>query len=201
MELILLRIINKIIRISRKVLVENPVSKKIRMLDYEKHFSKATGANLFRGVFSNFPDAVASAPSTKPIGYDHPEPAGMYIDRTKQVYSSDYPVLFWLGSILKPGLKVFDLGGHIGVGYYAYQQYLNYPEGLRWLVCDVPEVTLAGKTLAEKRQEVRLTFTSDYSAVDGYDLMLASGSLQYIEESLAELLKPINHKPCILLLI
>lgn len=192
---ILLRIINKLLRISRSILIENPLSISIRKLGYEQLFSKATGANLFRGVFSSFSEAVASAPSTKPIGYDHPEPAGMYVDRTHRVYSSDYPVLFWIRSILKPGLKIFDLGGHIGVSYYAYQKYLEYPDGLQWLVCDVPEVTQAGEKFAKNRQESRLKFTNDYAAVDSHELLLASGSLQYIEESLAELLEPITNKP------
>jgi putative methyltransferase (TIGR04325 family) len=195
MELIILRIINKIIRISKKILIDNPLSTKVRMLDYEMHFSKAVGVNLFRGVYKNFQEATDSAPSTKPIGYDHPEPANMYIDRTEQVYSSDYPALFWLSSILKTNCKVFDLGGHVGVSYYAYQQYLNYPAGLQWLICDVPEVTRSGKNLAEKKKDSRLTFTNDYDAVDGYDVLLASGSLQYIEASLADLLNPIQNKP------
>lgn len=195
MELLLLRIFNKIARISKKIFVDNPLSVKLRKRDYDIHFSKASWANLFRGVYNNFQQAADSAPATKPMGYDHPEPANMYIQRTRQVYSSDYPVLFWLSSILKTNCKVFDLGGHIGVSYYAYQQYLDYPEDMQWLVCDVPEVTRAGKIHAEKKHDTRLTFTNDYEAADGYDVLLASGSLQYIETPLTDLLQPLQKKP------
>ena len=195
MEILLLRIINKISRISKKIVVENPLSRKLLMRDYDIHFSKASWANLFRGVYNSFQEAADSAPATKPIGYDHPEPANMYTERTRQVYSSDYPVLFWLSSILKTSNKVFDLGGHIGVSYYAYQRYLDYPEDLQWLVCDVPEVTRSGEDFAKNKNDSRLTFTNDYNAVDGYEVLLASGSLQYIETPLAELLSTVSKKP------
>ena len=40
-----------------------------------------------------------------------------------------------------------------------------------------------------------MIFTNDYNAVEGYDVLLASGSLQYIEAPLAEILNAVQNKP------
>lgn len=197
---LILKIIRKLIRLTKTAVIDNPLSVKVRVADYEKTFETATDCHLFRGVYNNFQEAIDSAPSTKGIGYDHPEPASFYLDRIEQIFASDYPVLFWLGSLLKPGCKVFDLGGHIGVGFYAYQKYLDYPEGLRWLVCDVEEVIITGKMLAERKRDPRIAFTTNYAEADGHDVLFASGSLQYIEKSLAALLEPLSMKPAHLII-
>lgn len=165
-------------------------------MEYEKTFSTSTDKNLFRGVYKNYASALASAPDTKDTGYDHSEPARMYKDRLDRIYPSDYPVIFWLEKAFTEGAaSVIDFGGHIGVGYYAYQNYIRFPETLRWLVCDVEEVTLEGKRLAERKQIENLTFTTDLNHGDGRDILFASGSLQYMEKSLAEMLDGFEQIP------
>ncbi|MGA9829291.1 MAG: TIGR04325 family methyltransferase [Rhodanobacteraceae bacterium] len=165
---------------------------------YERRFARETPrGNLYRGVFDNFAQAQASAPSSRPLGYDHAAAAAMYRERTRQVFISDYPLLFWLRELIGTGCRsIYDLGGHIGIGYYAYQRYLNYPADLRWLVHDVPAVMEAGRLWASEHDTARrLGFSAQRDAGGDMDILLASGSLQYLDYTLAELLDALAHPP------
>jgi len=167
----------------------------LRRLRYRREFHYARWANLFDGVYPDFATAINHVPNTKPLGYDHEEPAKMYQERASQVYPTDYPVLFWLNKILIPAMKVFDLGGHIGVSCYAYGKYLSVIQNVRWQVCDVPAVVEAGKQLADKKNATSLTFTTETEEMEGTDILLASGSLQYLEYNISDLLKNLKLKP------
>ena len=164
---------------------------------YERAFAANRDANLFRGVFNTFEDAQQSAPQNRPIGYDNPDSAAMYMDRTRKIYPTDYPVLFWLNRLLEEGnTRIFDIGGHIGVSYYAYRRYIDYPEGLRWCVHDVPAVMDHGRKLAaEKDRDGYLSFCDRFEDGDGMDILVAQGSLQYLPETLAERLAKFKTPP------
>ena len=165
---------------------------------YERRFARVTpSGNLYRGVFADFAQAGASAPSTRPLGYDNQASAGLYRDRTRRVYISDYPVMLWLGKLFDAGnASVFDLGGHIGIAYYAYQRYLRYPDALRWRVFDVASVTAAGAAWAREHDaQQRLTFTEQRADANGCDILLASGSLQYLDYTLCDLLDTLPQPP------
>src|SRR5204863_5236974 len=73
--------------------------------------------------------------------------------------------------------------------------YLAFPADFQWTVCDVPAVALAGTALAAHRNAANLRFVSDAAAADGQDLLLCSGSLQYIEPALAAQLAPLRQRP------
>ena len=155
---------------------------------YDRVFAENRDDNLFRGVFASFEEAERSAPRTLPLGYDHPGPAGMYVERTRKTYPTDYPVLFWLQKLLREGCtRVFDLGGHTGVSYYAYRSYLDYPATLRWQVQDVPAVVQQGRALAaEQDRDGYLSFSARFEDAEGFDILTAQGSLQYLPETLAD---------------
>jgi putative methyltransferase (TIGR04325 family) len=119
----------------------------------------------------------------------------MYRERLSRVYPSDYPVLFWMHSIWSDVRRVFDLGGHVGIAFYAYQRYLRYPEDLRWTVLDVPSVLEQGRRLAAERRESRVFFTGDLESADGADILLAAGSLQFIEEPLHSMISRVRRRP------
>jgi putative methyltransferase (TIGR04325 family) len=167
-------------------------------LDYQ--FSR-DGYSYFKGVFSTFDQAIQSAPKSKCIGYDNAELANEYrkqVEASNTVYSFDYPVLFWLKSILdvtpeKP-LSIFDFGGNVGTHFYAYQKYINYPKNMEWTVCDLPEIIKAGKDLCDTKEALLLSFTSDIQQLNKKDIFMASGSIQYIKD-LSELLKSVTTKP------
>jgi putative methyltransferase (TIGR04325 family) len=159
---------------------------------YERQFKRWPGA--FRGVYRSFDEALHSAPRGAKVGYDN-EPASLYEDRHSRLFPSDYPVLFWLDRILKEARSVFDFGGHVGIAFYAFEKYLQYPEGLKWLVCDVPRVIEAGRELATKRGKSALGFTTEFAEASGFDVLLASGSLQYLDETLADKLRGLTALP------
>jgi putative methyltransferase (TIGR04325 family) len=83
----------------------------------------------------------------------------------------------------------------VGIAFYAFEKYLDYPEGLKWVVCDVPRVIEAGREIAAKREKGALGFTTDFAEASGSDVLLASGSLQYLDETLADKLRGIETLP------
>jgi putative methyltransferase (TIGR04325 family) len=167
---------------------------------YERQFATADKAHLFRGVYDSFEAAMRAAPGSKPLGYDHPGPAAMYRNNLETVFLSDYPVLFWLARILGAGLgvgtrRLFDLGGHVGMRFYGFRTRLALPDALVWQVMDVPAVVRAGRELAIERGAGNLAFTDRRDELAGADVLLAAGSLQYLEKPLHEILAPIAGRP------
>lgn len=163
---------------------------------YEKRFARAENANLFRGVYRDYASALASAPATKPQGYDHEEPAAMYDWRRKMLSPSDYPALFWISRLLARGERhVFDFGGHVGLLYYAFSRHLPMPPDLRWTVCDVPAVCRRGEALAAQSGAEALRFTDRFDGCRGHGVLFASGSLQYLQPSLADMLVGADVRP------
>jgi putative methyltransferase (TIGR04325 family) len=179
-----------------------PVVEGLLCARYEKHFVNNRSANLFRGVYASFDAAQASAPSNRPIGYDNPASANLYMERTRKVYATDYPVLFWLQKLIASGhTKFFDLGGHVGVSYYAYRRLLAYPNTLQWVVHDVPAVMARGRELATSKDlEGHLLFADDFAAANNMQVLMAQGSLQYLPDTLAERLAQLKTPPPHLLL-
>lgn len=167
---------------------------------YDRRFASATRSNLFRGVFPDFASAAASMPGTKPLGYDNPVSAKLYEERRRRVYPADYPLLFWLARLLNPGCTLYEIGGHLGVAYFGYQQYLQYPQDLRWHIFEVPAVVAAGDELVRESGNSHLAFTTKMPSQQPVQILLAAGSLQYFEEDLAEMLTRFSPKPASLLL-
>ncbi|MDM0107465.1 TIGR04325 family methyltransferase [Variovorax sp. J22R24] len=167
----------------------------VREAAYRRKFLENREENLFMGSFESFADAEAHAPPTKAVGYDNAEAAKTLYSH--QVYFYDYPGLFWLGRALEEGMRsVFDLGGHVGIKYYAFRRMLPYPNDLRWTVCDVPGVVRTGQDLAVQREVTQqLDFTTDFNDATGYDVLYASGSLQYLPLRISEIIAALPAKP------
>ncbi|MFT3800839.1 MAG: methyltransferase, TIGR04325 family [Burkholderiaceae bacterium] len=164
--------------------------------DYDRRFAENTSENLFRGVFDSAEAALRSAPATRPIGYDNPASAALYFGRMRHE-QYDYPAMFWMQQALQAGMRsIFDVGGHIGIKFYAFAEPLALPDDARWLVCDVPAVVERGAIVAARRGvDARLSFTSCYEALDGRDLLFASGALQYLPMTLPQWLDTIARPP------
>lgn len=172
----------------------------LRMLLGQRHemaFRRNLRRNLFRGVYQSFDAALASAPSTRPVGYDHEAAAAMYLDRTRRVYPSDYPVLFWLERLIGAGVRrIVDFGGHVGVSYYAYRKYIRYPIDLSWRVFDLPAVTTRGRELAKTMDHTgQIAFCDQLADCADMELIIAQGSLQYLIDTLPERLRAIDARP------
>ena len=90
-------------------------------------------------------------------------------------------MLFWLARILKPHAVIFDWGGNIGISYYAFSHHLSYPNGLKWVINDVPAVLDAGRRIADQERASGLSFTTSFDQLAGADILLSAGALQFIE--------------------
>jgi putative methyltransferase (TIGR04325 family) len=154
----------------------------------------------FYGVYPDFAAAARAVPVSRPVGYDSEPMAGLYREELDRIYLCDYPVMFWLRPMVQPGLSVFDVGGHVGLAFYAYRDRLLLPEDFAWTVQDVAAVVRAGTALAAERGEKRLQFSERLADADGSDVLIAAGSLQYIEAPLAHTLSALERPPRFLLL-
>ncbi|SEV94194.1 TIGR04325 family methyltransferase [Luteibacter sp. 329MFSha] len=181
-----------------------PLIRGILEARYKRRFfaHRELAYHLYRGVYDSFDDAQASIPPGNASGYDNNESADLYRERTRRVFINDYPMIHWLGRFFAEGARdVFDVGGHIGIAYYAYQKYLSYPASLRWTVMDVPAVNAAGAAWAKEHDAPgRLGFADDIASASGADVLFAAGSLQYLSYSLADALSPMPRRPRFLLL-
>lgn len=163
-----------------------PVLSPLRRAWYESRFTSATEpVRLFRGVFPTFKEAVASTPAGRLIGFDNDPAANRLADDRHRLFPSDYPVLFWLTRLLPQVRLVFDLGGNVGISYYAYSRYLSYPDTLTWLVHDVPAVVSLGRDVAQAELPSghrQLRFTSGWDELRSADLVIAAASLQFLDD-------------------
>lgn len=174
-----------------------PAIRELRARRFDRVFRAGRAPGLCRGVVDTYPQAAAAAPTTLPLGYDH-EPSGhLYSERLERVYPGDYPMMLWLTKAFASGVtRVFDLGGHVGVGYYAYQPYVQYPEALRWELHDVPAVAARGREIAATRdQRKALSFVDDFDRAAEAQLLFTSGCLQYLEEPLPAKLAKLPTRP------
>lgn len=149
-----------------------------------------------RGRYASEADALAAAAARgRRIGYDNPEAADIYLHEVRLIRTSDYPVVYWLQKMLRPGLRIFDWGGNVGHSFYAFGNYLEFPPGVTWTICDVPEVTRVGEAVAREWGASGLQFTNDPTECDGADVLLISGALQYIPLAIGPFLRSLHAKP------
>jgi putative methyltransferase (TIGR04325 family) len=184
--------------IIRKIVTKLPI-----VSDYYRYYwSFPRTITACRGVYRTFAEAARDIPSGAKAGYNQPEiqTAASVAKLTAAVEAdefnpTDYPVMVWLASAFTNSSRLFDLGGNVGHAYYTYKKFLRYPDALRWVVCEIPEVVKAGTQLASKGDNPGLAFTEHFSDVEGSEILLTCGALQYIEPSLAEMLGQLKIKP------
>jgi putative methyltransferase (TIGR04325 family) len=179
-----------------KVAESLPGLRALRRFEYERRFSRETKkARFFSGVYDSFQAALEAMPKGARVGYDHPELADRHVSEIGQIWTSDYPVLFWLKSLLAENSSLFDLGGNVGLQFYGFQKYLNYPRGLAWTVCDVPSAIELGIQIAKDRKAQGLSFTTNVEDASGVDILLVLGAFHFLEPPLWEALSKLASKP------
>lgn len=177
-----------------------PLLRKWHRFEYEQHFLRvAQWERLFSGVYPSFAAASAAIPKTRNNSYDNSDSA-TFLGHKGSVRSTDYPVLFWLSQLLPENPNVFDFGGYLGISYYSFETFLNYPANLQWTIYDVPAVVAAGSRLVAEKQRPQLSFTTDFTRAQNSSLLLAFGSLQFPEQTLADFLRSLPNRPRHLLL-
>jgi putative methyltransferase (TIGR04325 family) len=180
----------------RRLVANVPPIRAYRRRAYARAFAARERVNLYHGVYGSFEEAERSAPASKPTGYDNTASAQMY-DADMSPTLRDYPALFWLHRAIASGSRrVFDLGGHIGIKYYAFRDRLSIPTHVSWQVCDVPAVVARGRALAlERGVDGQLRFTIDWEEMAQADVLFASGSLQYLPTPLGAMLRRLPTLP------
>jgi putative methyltransferase (TIGR04325 family) len=168
-----------------------------RKCRFDRRFESGREVGNCRGLFNSYRSAAGAAPPTRPLGYDNAAAAAMYRERLDRIYPSDYPMMLWLQRAFDDGVRrVLDLGGHVGIAFYAYQKFLPFPDEVHWTVSDVPAVVRAGRALARERAPSgHLHFTEDFSEAASADLLFTSGCLQYLPETLGERLAALPQRP------
>lgn len=153
---------------------------------YRRYFNNAQGqVRLFRGIYPNFETAAAAAPAGRLLSYDNEPSATRVLDEWQGVYPNDYPVMFWLTKLLRDQRFIFDWGGNVGLKYFAYRRYIDYPQGHVWLVADVPAVVELGRKVALRESADGLRFTTELDELSDADILLAAGVLHFIKDPFA----------------
>jgi putative methyltransferase (TIGR04325 family) len=153
---------------------------------YTQYFDRAAGnRRLFRGLYPDFVAAANAIPKNCAVGYDNSTSATRVAHARHFRSSYDYPILFWLARILRPHSVIFDWGGNVGNSYYAFNRYLSYPDGLKWVINDVPAVLALGRQIAAEEEITGLLFTTAFDELTNADVLLSAGALQFIEDPFA----------------
>jgi putative methyltransferase (TIGR04325 family) len=178
-----------------------PIVRDLRRAANDRRFERNTTSNLFRGIFSSYAAAQASAPATRPIDYDNPESADLYLKRLN-IDEHDYPSMFWIAASLGQGMRrIVDIGGSVGIKYFAFGKFIDYPSDILWRVIDVPAVAARGKAFAAANGAAQsLQFSDTLADAEEMDLFFFSGALQYLPESLPEILDRLSRRPARILI-
>lgn len=166
-----------------------------RQRRFARRFRRPMG-HAFFGMYDSFAAAAAQVPAGVPDSYDNAAAAGMYVDRLR-ADDHDYPALFWLQSALAGGARtICDLGGSTGIKFYAFAPLLGLHANVRWHVVDVPAAAALGAQIAARNGVAeRLTFGSDVAAASECEVLFVSGALQYLPQSLGEMLASLPQRP------
>src|SRR6266436_9084255 len=101
-----------------RTIKELPAVRTWRQRRHERYFfDRAPEFAMTRrhsGVYLSWAEAVQSIPLDA-VNADAAEQNRVSRVDYRKLYARDYPVLFWLSTILKSGARVFDFGGSIGI--------------------------------------------------------------------------------------
>lgn len=177
-----------VVRTARQIL-DGPLVRPARVHLGRQQFLSREGWGAHFGVFDSFAAARAWLPRSPE--FDHAALAAEYVDvRSKKVFAYDYPVMQWLQRAFQGGAtSVLDIGGSVGVHYYAYHRYFDMPANLSWHVVEVPAMVAIGQDLAVQNGATALHFMDDLdrtATTRTHDVWLSAGALHYLEDARPE---------------
>jgi putative methyltransferase (TIGR04325 family) len=190
----------------REVIADLPGISWLRRVRYVRQLKRGAGRGLFWGAYSSYSAAAAAAkahPSGLAFGYDTPELAEVGRNDYDRMHLRDYPALFWLSTFLgdndrEPGagkLTVVDLGGHLGGKFRAFRRYWPAQLTPLWVVLETSAAVDLAKQLPPGDRPEGLSFTTERAVLDGAWILFASGSLQYLERDVWDLLDELSQPP------
>jgi len=157
-------------------------------------------APRFAGVYGDYSAALAAVPSNVAAGYDDPLIADVSFTQMCRIAPWDYPVLFWLGQMMRDGLAILDAGGHLGTKYIAFGAVLPL-KTVRWTVYDLPGIVATARARQHQGDlPAAVMFQDDPTGTGKPDILLASGLLQYLDLPFAEFLRTLPALPPVILL-
>jgi putative methyltransferase (TIGR04325 family) len=180
-------------RLAKKVF--RAASGTARDLFNERRFHRFDDEPVYSGIYRTYDAAIQAVPRGAAIGFDDASVPGFYLDHHFVLNPNDYPVLFWLAKILKPGSAIFDFGGGLGQCWYSYEPYLQVLDQARWIVCDLPAFVRQGQELAREQAATDLQFTSDLDRSADAAIFMSNGALQYMADDLPTLLGKLRKAP------
>ncbi len=149
----------------------------------------------YQRPFPSLSEACAAVAPYANHGHVNAENQEVLLHTTEAARPSDYAAMFHLKPLLPTLRHVFDLGGNVGNLFYCFQKYLDFPPGLTWTVNDLPDHVSQGVKLAKQRGATQLRFTSEWHPAAEADLLIASGSLHYFEETLPRMVERLATRP------
>lgn len=161
-------------------------------------FLSSEGSGSHHGVFSSFAEARRHLPQRGgAAGFEQAPLVDEYVGlRSHKVFAYDYPVMWWLRRAFEQGAtRVLDIGGSVGVHYYAYGHFIRMPTGLGWRIVEVPAIVSIGQELALRNGAACLRFSDDLDAAvraESSDIWLSAGALQYFEDARPDRLIPLG---------
>lgn len=166
-------------------LFDGPVARPVLPQWTVEHFLSHQGTGFYYGAFATFAEARAWLPRSNE--FDHAPLATEYFDvRARKLSSCDYPVLLWLLRAFQGGAtSVLDIGGSVGVHYYAYRRFIQMPAATAWRVVEVPTMVAIGRHLATTSAASALSFSEDLAQAvmsSNSDIWISVGALQYTQD-------------------
>lgn len=179
--------------------LEGPLTRPALMHWRQQHFLSEGGAAFYFGVFDSFASARRWLPASSEFNADALQKEYVEV-RTRRIFAYDYPVMWWLSSAFQDGAQsILDIGGSVGVHYYAYLPFIDMPETLCWSIIDVPAVVAMGRTLAAVRKAPALEFSSNMAETlsrASADVLISAGALQYMDNGgAANLIEHMAQRP------
>lgn len=154
----------------------------------------------YQRAFETLEEAEAAVAPYAFDGHENPANASTHLDLSRAARPSDYAVLYHLQRHLSGIRRIFDLGGNVGNLFYCYSRYLTFSEDLQWQVLDLPANMERGRSVALSRGAHQLSFVNDWTNADGADLLLVSGALHYLRQSLASMISTLDRPPTYVLI-
>lgn len=158
-------------------------------------WSRPQYVNHFFGVFPTFSAARSALPDQPKNGWEHES-----IVAADYFQPSLFATLYWLARAVKEGSRIIDFGGAIGQTHREYVQRLALPESASWTVVDLAPAIQRGRELAVARGTTGLSFAERLDDLEGCDIFLSRGCLQYVEASVTDLIALLPGLPEYLLL-
>jgi putative methyltransferase (TIGR04325 family) len=168
----------------------------IRQERYRRAFLTGQSPRLW-GRFRSAAEANALLPPHLRSTYDNSDLTNINADSFATLHLFDWPILFHFERLLHDGNLncVTDFGGHVGVKYYAYRERLRFPDSCTWQVVDVPAMVEAGRRHSLTMDASHLTFSACLNRTLPCDFLFCSGVLQYVDETIAEIIGQLPEKP------